>query len=247
LSERNKKDKTIGGKSLYSLILKLLPGRNNRKTVLSVIVSFLLLSLMSGFWIDYKSPAPLKHSSKHKEDEKPNLEPIANKPTKFSFCAPMSLVSASDGDTLKIKNPSNEKPQRIRLLGIDAPELGQKPFGERAKRYLLSLLKSSDQGKLCCQTGREALDKYGRTLAYCWAGDHFINALLLQNGHAVSLFIGNKNNDYKDLFLALEEEAAERGVGIHNPENPLTEQPSDWRKRKRYAHKADSPRSSDGV
>jgi endonuclease YncB( thermonuclease family) len=62
--------------------------------------------------------------------------------------------------------------RRIRLVGVDAPELDQVcqnksgnayPCGEKAKATLQSLL---SKGKLYCQT--RGKDGFGRELAECW-------------------------------------------------------------------------------
>ena len=51
------------------------------------------------------------------------------------------VVSVSDGDTV-ILIISGHK-EKVRLIGIDAPELAQKQWGEKAKRYLEALLRDS--------------------------------------------------------------------------------------------------------
>jgi endonuclease YncB( thermonuclease family) len=91
-------------------------------------------------------------------------------------------VYVIDGDTIEIEG------QAIRLEGIDAPELSQicqdsteKPFkcGLVARRLLVRITKS---GKIrCSPTGS---DIYGRTLAYCFAGDIEIKSQLVAKGYA---------------------------------------------------------------
>ncbi len=145
------------------------------------------------------------------------------------FCFPSAEALIHDGDTIKVKSSK----QRIRLIGIDAPEMGQKPFGKVSKNYLIKLVQSMPEGQVCCEKGGEAKDKYGRTLAYCWVGDTFLNAEMVKNGQAVTLFYGEKNNKYKNLLLSMEETAEKEEVGIHNNENPLPESPYSWRRRMR--------------
>lgn len=144
----------------------------------------------------------------------------AQKPPKY--CS--SQIKVLDGDTIILQN------HKIRLLGIDAPEIGQKPFGENSKKYLKELIQNK---KVCCKAGHKPFDKYNRLLAYCWAEDKFINAEILKAGQAISLFIGDQNNEYKLLFLQLEEEAQAQELGIYNSKAHLEEIPYFWRKYKK--------------
>ena len=144
----------------------------------------------------------------------------AQKP--FKTCSDQVLVL--DGDTLILQK------QKIRLLGIDAPEIGQEPFGENSKNYLKKLIQNQ---KVCCRPSHEPFDKYKRLLAYCWSEDKFINAEMIKAGQAVSLFIGDKNTEYKLLFLQYEEEAQKQELGIYNSQASLDEIPYIWRKYKK--------------
>jgi micrococcal nuclease len=67
------------------------------------------------------------------------------------------VVSVLDGDTIEVLH--NQRPERIRLSGIDCPEKGQ-AYGQRAKQAASGLVYGKD---VTLQT--HGLDKYGRTLA----------------------------------------------------------------------------------
>ena len=67
------------------------------------------------------------------------------------------VVSVLDGDTLEVLH--NDRPERIRLSGIDCPEKGQ-AYGTRAKQAASELVLG---GEVTLQTYGK--DKYGRTLA----------------------------------------------------------------------------------
>ena len=67
------------------------------------------------------------------------------------------VVSVLDGDTIEVLH--NQRPERIRLNGIDCPEKGQ-PFGQKAKQAASQLAYGKE---VTLQT--HGLDKYGRTLA----------------------------------------------------------------------------------
>lgn len=87
-----------------------------------------------------------------------------------------------DGDTL------TKGPMRLRLRGMDAPELSQScgtppdlwPCGKAARDVLVSLL---GRFSTCHVRGR---DKYQRLLATCSSEAVDIAAEMVRNGHAVS-------------------------------------------------------------
>ncbi len=89
----------------------------------------------------------------------------------------------ADGDSLAIDGA------RIRLLGIDAPERVQScslegmrhPCGAEAREHLAALVAGRP---VVCDWTR--LDKYGRRLARCRAGDVDLNARMVRDGWAVS-------------------------------------------------------------
>lgn len=104
------------------------------------------------------------------------LDPL---PPRFS-----GIAQAADGDSLRLRG------DRIRLKGIDAPELDQIcwdqagkewPCGRAAYRRLDVLLA---EGTADCQPLGE--DKYGRTLASCIVGGRDLGATLVAEGMAIA-------------------------------------------------------------
>ena len=88
--------------------------------------------------------------------------------------------------------------EKIRLLGIDAPEYKQTcanaqgddyPCGKTAKKFLENLL---TQGKVSCH--HVSRDIYKRKLSVCYVEDQEINLLMIQNGWAVAY--RGKNQKY---------------------------------------------------
>ena len=69
--------------------------------------------------------------------------------------------------------------QKLRLRGIDCPELGTKA-GEQAKRFVEDKLKSTPE--IVITTTKP--DKYDRYLTDVWLDDINLNKLLLETGHA---------------------------------------------------------------
>lgn len=91
---------------------------------------------------------------------------------------------ASDGDSLWVGD------RRVRILGIDAPELDQVcwradgaewPCGRDARALLAELLAA---GPVACEPHGQ--DRFGRTLARCSAGAADVGAWLVESGLAIA-------------------------------------------------------------
>lgn len=93
-------------------------------------------------------------------------------------CTPV----ATDGDSIRCGD------ERIRLLGVDAPEMGPcKPAGRAcvggdpvASRDALA--SALARGQVTVE--RVGKDRYGRTLALVWAGGVNLNCAQVRAGHA---------------------------------------------------------------
>jgi micrococcal nuclease len=97
-------------------------------------------------------------------------------------CGVTALVThVLDGDTLEAAGVG-----RVRLLGIDAPELGGRyerpaPFAMEARERLQALVLRR-WVRLDCDGARR--DTYGRHLAYVFVNRDLVNALLVREGLA---------------------------------------------------------------
>ena len=109
-----------------------------------------------------------------------------------------------DGDTFDLDNGD-----RVRLLGIDAPESGQ-PFFQQATDTLAELVEG---GKVKLEKDSQYnKDKYGRLLRYVFVNELFVNRELIRKGLA-ELMVDENSKYYSDLKQA-EEEAKEGKLGI---------------------------------
>ncbi len=116
-------------------------------------------------------------------------------------------VRVIDGDTIILGK------LRIRLQGIDAPELIQEcrdkksmkvyKCGEAAKEYLIKLIETQE---VACTD--EGLDKYRRQLAYCYVGDINLNKEMVRTGNALAY------SKYDLSFMKEELQARWNKVGI---------------------------------
>lgn len=97
-------------------------------------------------------------------------------PLSFQSVRPTGpVVSVLEGDTLEVLH--NQRPERIRLNGIDCPEKGQ-AFGKRAKQAASELAFGKE---VTLQTFGK--DKYGRTIADVFLHDGTnVNHQLVKDG-----------------------------------------------------------------
>ncbi|MFA6250564.1 MAG: thermonuclease family protein [Candidatus Shapirobacteria bacterium] len=105
-----------------------------------------------------------------------------------------------DGDTFTLGNG-----QRVRLLGIDAPEM-EWCGGPEAKTMLEELV----LGRMV-RLGEVRGDRYGRVLGLAYVGNTFINEKMLRAGAA--RWDGNLNSEEK-LLRAASDFAREKKIGI---------------------------------
>lgn len=102
-----------------------------------------------------------------------------------------------DGDTLRLSG------QRVRLQGLDAPEIGQlcemDSQSYRCGRKARDFLEALTAGKTVRCRGRD-FDRYGRLLADCHVGTLNLNARIVSAGWAVSY--GGYHGQEKDARQA---------------------------------------------
>jgi len=104
-----------------------------------------------------------------------------------------------DGDTLLLANG-----EKVRLLGINAPEVGER-CGEEATAWLTSQLEGR---RITVETGNENRDTYGRQLRYVWVGEEFINGGLVERGLATAFVVG-EGDRFTQILGQLQEMAIE--------------------------------------
>ncbi|MBF0613318.1 MAG: thermonuclease family protein [Magnetococcales bacterium] len=109
--------------------------------------------------------------------------------------------------------------QRVRVIGIDTPEVGRgkgvdEPFAQQAKQLARDLLY---QQQVTLTPGEESMDPFGRTLAYVTLpdGSDFAHHLLKQGLAMVRIF--PPNLQHIPTYLNLEAEARRQKMGIWLP------------------------------
>ena len=134
-----------------------------------------------------------------------------------------TVVSVGDGDTLRAK--IGNEIQTIRMICIDAPETGQRPWGQQAANRLKQLLPSGQAINL--RTIEK--DRYNRTVAEVYKNNQSVNLQMVKEGHAV-VYTQYLNNcaQTKQQFLQAEATAKKQRLAFWNQANPVM--PWDFRR-----------------
>ncbi|MET0770027.1 MAG: thermonuclease family protein [Solirubrobacteraceae bacterium] len=120
------------------------------------------------------------------------------------------VVRVADGDTVRVRIDGGRE-ERVRYIGIDTPEVtSDECFAAEAAEYNERLVAGR---RVRLVLDAEERDRYGRLLAYVYAGDRFVNAELLRNGYAQPLTVP-PNVRFEDRFRRLAREARREGKGL---------------------------------
>lgn len=150
-----------------------------------------------------------------------------------NILAEVKIARVVSGQTLEVLG-MGEQPNlisQVRLIGLDAPDSRQLPWGDDAKEMLEKLI-DSPQKSIKLEFDLEAKDKFGRTLAYAWKDQVFLNEQVLKQGYA--LFVARSpNHKYDDRLENAQQWARLMGKGIWNPEKPMRLTPGEFRRMNR--------------
>jgi len=134
------------------------------------------------------------------------------------------VVAVHDGDTLTLLNDRQQI--KVRLVEIDAPELGQ-PFGKRSKQSLSDLCYSKS-----AVLEARGQDKYGRTLARVTCDGQDANAEQVRRGMA---WVYEKYAPKDSPLYRLQDEAKTARRGLWADPSPIP--PWEWRAKKKAISK----------
>jgi len=144
------------------------------------------------------------------------------------------VVNVVDGDTVDIDIPDGKWPHtRIRLLGVDTPEVagsrdGEMYFGPEASQYAKAML--TGRNVHIVLSPDRTRDKYNRLLAYVYLqrGGHSFNEMLIETGHAYADL--RFPHPYRRRFEAVEKHARKIGTGLWA--NVTLDQMPQWRQKR---------------
>jgi endonuclease YncB( thermonuclease family) len=133
------------------------------------------------------------------------------------------VTRISDGDSIHCVAQGN-----VRLIGLDAPEQNQEPFGSEATAAARAMVPEGAILKL--KAGVNPRDRYGRLLAYAWHNGISFNWLMIRQGWAVSYPYDGKTL-WVDRFAAAEARARAERLGLWG-KNGFACRPADRRARR---------------
>lgn len=135
------------------------------------------------------------------------------------------VIKVIDGDTIIVLEGS--KKIKVRLSGIDAPELKQR-FGFNSKQELTSLIEKKWVNILS-----NSRDKYKRTLGKVICNNVDINLSLIKLGMAwhYKKYKKNQSKNDQDLYTYYENIARDSRLGLWKDYNSIA--PWDWRRGKK--------------
>jgi endonuclease YncB( thermonuclease family) len=123
---------------------------------------------------------------------------------------PATVARIGDGDSLELRSGA-----RIRLLQIDAPELGEGECHARESlRVLERLVPSGSRVSLQSDPELDDADRYGRLLRYVDTDGVNVNVELVRRGAATPYFRGGEQGLHADELLAAVERARRSRAGM---------------------------------
>ena len=167
-------------------------------------------------------PAPSGSGAEASAPEMPGTTVTEANPLPAPGGTIVGTASVIDADTLDIRS------ERIRLVGVDAPESGQNckdangtlvRCGSTAANALAAWI---NRNPVTCIS--EGKDRYQRILGKCSVRGQSLQDWLVRNGHAVAY------REYSPEFVSAEIAARQAKAGIWAGEFVM---PSDWRKGQR--------------
>lgn len=136
------------------------------------------------------------------------------------FADQIKIIKIYDGDTITALTSQKEK-IKIRLYGIDVPELKQ-PFGKASKHHLIDLISNKS-----LNINEKGKDRYGRTLAVLYNGNQDINAQMVIDGYAWAY------DKFSKDYVAFQQNAQLLKKGLWIDKDLV--RPSDFRKLKKLS------------
>jgi micrococcal nuclease len=112
----------------------------------------------------------------------------------------------ADGDTFSCRDG-----RRVRLIGVDTPELGQGESGRQARAALGRLAPPGTSVRL--ERDVATHDRYGRDLAHVWNGAQLVNEALVLEGWAL-LYTVPPNVKYAERLERAQKKARAARVGL---------------------------------
>jgi micrococcal nuclease len=131
------------------------------------------------------------------------------------------------GQTIEVLISNSNFREKVRLIGIDAPDLKQIPWGLKAKTTLTEWL---NQEEVILELATPEEDQFGRKLAYVWHNGELINEKLIAQGYVLEAL--EYEHKYSKNFQRASESARLMQYGIWDHNEPLRQTPAEFRLQK---------------
>ena len=140
---------------------------------------------------------------------------ISSNKTETNLATPSSTISKQesdfhfvrrviDGDTVELSDGTH-----VRLIGIDTPESGD-CYSDQSTNTLKELVEGKN---VKLEMDVQEKDKYGRTLAYLYLENTFLNEKMLEDGAAKLLTIP-PDVKYANVFIEAQNKARNNKLGL---------------------------------
>lgn len=111
-----------------------------------------------------------------------------------------TVIEVADGDTFQLKSG-----ERVRLMGVDGPEL-KRCGGPEAKKALTELILNKT-----VELKEPVKENFGRTMALVYADGKLINGIMMEQGWGRPDY---KKNSQRDVLTAVYHQAQDKRVGF---------------------------------
>lgn len=147
--------------------------------------------------------------------------------------ARIKVLSVHDGDTLTAVDVSNNTRVKVRLMGVDTPEVDfmketQGDVALAARDFLRSLI--PEDGIITLSEDSQ-IDKHGRILGRLLNGNTDINLEMLKNGWGMIYFIYPFEKRVASDYSKASKEAYDNRLGVFSNDYRDTQEPYQFRMR----------------
>lgn len=130
------------------------------------------------------------------------------------------------GQTVEVILTGASTTTKVRITGIDAPDLRQSPWGETAKQKLSELVTDKP---ILIESDFEQRDRFNRLHGHLWQGETLISKELVKAGCVLAN--DRTVHQYSKLLMESQEYARLMGYGIWNPQLAMRDTPNQFRSK----------------